>query len=635
MVGCVIAHGEEIVGEGWHQRKGGPHAEVFALQAAGERARGATAYVTLEPCAHTGSTGPCADALIAAGVARVVAAMRDPFPQVDGAGFEKLRAAGIAVESRLDGSAGARSSTAASCRASNAVGPGCGSSWRPASTAAPRWPAANRNGSAARPRATTCIAGARARARSSPARAPCWPTIRSSPCASAMRHAFVAAAARGARSGPGHGRARPRARRRCADALPACARRQAAAATSTPSMPRSPVHDGRLDLAAVLEAAGRARDQRSAGRSRRDAGRRASSPPGWSTNCCCTSRRCCSANARARCSTACASTPWRSACAMRIVETRRIGDDVRVLLRPRRKRRMRRIGATAASAHGHASVSAQRLQGSFLRRSPATTPGAAGVSAGAVRLDRRDRARHAIGRGKPGCGSGQASRDLARAFERVFATDPSAAQIAQATRSPATSRFAVEPGERCSLPDASVDAVCVAQALHWFDRDAFFAECERVLRARRRAGRLGLPGHRSARARCWQRSMPCAQRSRPYWPPERAFVDAGLCAVRLAVRALERARVRVARGMEPAAAARLFLQLFGRKRHRERRRRSGRGTRRRLARLGRSRCAAPCAGPVVHARRKPWPHRRPSPTDRRARMPHRTSSGRGAIPHRR
>ena len=101
MVGCVLAHGDAVVGEGWHQRKGGPHAEVFALQAAGERAKGATAYVTLEPCAHTGSTGPCADALIAAGVARVVGAMRDPFPQVDGAGFEKLRAAGIVVESGL------------------------------------------------------------------------------------------------------------------------------------------------------------------------------------------------------------------------------------------------------------------------------------------------------------------------------------------------------------------------------------------------------------------------------------------------------------------------------------------------------------------------------------------------------
>jgi len=101
MVGCVLVHGDAVVGEGWHQRKGGPHAEVFALQAAGDRAKGATAYVTLEPCAHHGSTGPCADALIAAGVTRVVAAMRDPFPQVDGAGFDKLRAAGIAVESGL------------------------------------------------------------------------------------------------------------------------------------------------------------------------------------------------------------------------------------------------------------------------------------------------------------------------------------------------------------------------------------------------------------------------------------------------------------------------------------------------------------------------------------------------------
>ncbi|MBP6749333.1 MAG: riboflavin biosynthesis protein RibD, partial [Xanthomonadaceae bacterium] len=73
MVGCVLAHGDEIVGEGWHVRAGEPHAEVLALRAAAERARGATAYVTLEPCAHTGRTGPCADALIEAGVARVIA----------------------------------------------------------------------------------------------------------------------------------------------------------------------------------------------------------------------------------------------------------------------------------------------------------------------------------------------------------------------------------------------------------------------------------------------------------------------------------------------------------------------------------------------------------------------------------
>ena len=101
MVGCVIARGDEVVGEGFHQRKGGPHAEVFALEAAGERAKGATAYVTLEPCSHVGSTPPCVDALVAAGVARVVSAMRDPNPQVDGNGFAKLQAAGIAVESGL------------------------------------------------------------------------------------------------------------------------------------------------------------------------------------------------------------------------------------------------------------------------------------------------------------------------------------------------------------------------------------------------------------------------------------------------------------------------------------------------------------------------------------------------------
>ncbi|MDQ3159729.1 MAG: bifunctional diaminohydroxyphosphoribosylaminopyrimidine deaminase/5-amino-6-(5-phosphoribosylamino)uracil reductase RibD [Pseudomonadota bacterium] len=98
MVGCVIARGEDVVGEGWHQRKGKAHAEVIALEAAGKRAKGATAYVTLEPCAHSGDTGPCAEALVAAGVSRVVCAMRDPFPKVDGAGIEILKAAGIVVE---------------------------------------------------------------------------------------------------------------------------------------------------------------------------------------------------------------------------------------------------------------------------------------------------------------------------------------------------------------------------------------------------------------------------------------------------------------------------------------------------------------------------------------------------------
>lgn len=98
IVGAVVVRDGRVVGEGWHERKGGPHAEVRALGAAGELARGATLYVTLEPCAHHGSTPPCADAVAAAGVERVVAAVGDPNPKTDGKGFERLRAAGVAVE---------------------------------------------------------------------------------------------------------------------------------------------------------------------------------------------------------------------------------------------------------------------------------------------------------------------------------------------------------------------------------------------------------------------------------------------------------------------------------------------------------------------------------------------------------
>ncbi len=98
MVGCVIARGAEIVAEGWHRHFGGPHAEVEALAVAGPRAAGATLYVTLEPCCHHGKTPPCTEAVIAAGIARVVAAQRDPFPAVSGGGLTALEKSGVAVE---------------------------------------------------------------------------------------------------------------------------------------------------------------------------------------------------------------------------------------------------------------------------------------------------------------------------------------------------------------------------------------------------------------------------------------------------------------------------------------------------------------------------------------------------------
>jgi len=100
-VGAVLARDEEIVGEGWHERAGEPHAEPIAIRAAGERARGATAYVTLEPCSHHGRTPPCVDVLLAAGVRRVVYAVGDPNPRVNGAGAARLKEAGLKVQSGL------------------------------------------------------------------------------------------------------------------------------------------------------------------------------------------------------------------------------------------------------------------------------------------------------------------------------------------------------------------------------------------------------------------------------------------------------------------------------------------------------------------------------------------------------
>ena len=97
VVGAVLVRDGEVVGEGWHRRKGEPHAEVNALAAAGDRARDATLYVTLEPCAHFGATAPCAQAVIDAGVAKVIVGARDPNPTAAG-GLERLREAGIETE---------------------------------------------------------------------------------------------------------------------------------------------------------------------------------------------------------------------------------------------------------------------------------------------------------------------------------------------------------------------------------------------------------------------------------------------------------------------------------------------------------------------------------------------------------
>jgi diaminohydroxyphosphoribosylaminopyrimidine deaminase/5-amino-6-(5-phosphoribosylamino)uracil reductase len=100
-VGCVIADGQDILGRGWHEFAGGPHAEIAAVQDAGKNVRGATAYVTLEPCSHHGRTPPCTEALLSAGISRVVVASADPHPRVNGQGLKRLSAAGVVVQTGL------------------------------------------------------------------------------------------------------------------------------------------------------------------------------------------------------------------------------------------------------------------------------------------------------------------------------------------------------------------------------------------------------------------------------------------------------------------------------------------------------------------------------------------------------
>jgi SAM-dependent methyltransferase len=136
-----------------------------------------------------------------------------------------------------------------------------------------------------------------------------------------------------------------------------------------------------------------------------------------------------------------------------------------------------------------------------------------------------------------GCGSGQASRGLARHFQRVFATDPSTAQIAQAW-GPDNVTFAVEPGERCSLADGSVDAICVAQALHWFDREAFFAECERVLKP---GGVLVAWGYQDIQVPEEVAGANAALQDeiRDAWPPERDLIDQAYAGFRWPFEAVE------------------------------------------------------------------------------------------------
>ncbi|MFT3897015.1 MAG: class I SAM-dependent methyltransferase [Thermomonas sp.] len=169
---------------------------------------------------------------------------------------------------------------------------------------------------------------------------------------------------------------------------------------------------------------------------------------------------------------------------------------------------------------------------------------------------------------EPGCGSGQASRDLARVFEHVHATDPSAAQIANAS-GPGNITFAVEPGEACSLADASADAVCVAQALHWFDLPAFFAECERVLKP---GGMLIAWGYLDIEVDDDIAAANAAlqARIRGDWPPQRDFIDEAYASFGFPFQAVETPAFELRAEWTLPRLLGYFSSYSATKRHRER-----------------------------------------------------------------
>ena len=294
-VGACWRATSEIVGEGWHERAGEAHAEPIAIRAAGERARGATAYVTLEPCSHHGRTPPCVDALLAAGVRRVVYAVGDPNPRVNGAVRARLREAGIAVQSGLlrreaeelnagfmmrmrHGRPFVRVKTGASLDGRTALANG-ESQWITGEAAradVQHWRARSGACSPARHGARRRSAPRRAHRDAAPAAAR---RARSAPRGCARRRASSSA--------PGDG-----AGVRCADTA-ARGRRERSRRWARRASSACASLTAHLDLTRVLARLAELRDQRGAGRGRAAARRRAARRAAWSTNGWCTSRRNC------------------------------------------------------------------------------------------------------------------------------------------------------------------------------------------------------------------------------------------------------------------------------------------------------------------------------------------------------